>query len=129
MSDNLESRAQEYRNLRDQRSALKATYEAQDEKLKEAMAAIEAEFIAMCKDLGCTSMRTPAGTIIYTETKRYWPSDWDKMYKFIHHHHAYELLERRVSQSAMRDWLEQNPGVAPPGLSFSIEEKATVRAK
>jgi hypothetical protein len=41
--------------------------------------------------------------------------------------HALELFEKRIAQSNMAQFLEENPGVVPPGLNSTSEFDISVR--
>jgi hypothetical protein len=49
------------------------------------------------------------------------------MYKFMLEHEAPELLEKRLHQSNMKQFLEENPEVLPSGLNVDSEYTITVR--
>jgi len=72
--------------------------------------------LTLCEEQNIDSLRTPAGTISRRVRTSYWPSDWDKMHEFIKENSAFHLLEKRVHTSNMKEFLEANPDVAPPGL-------------
>jgi len=40
-----------------------------------------------------------------------------------------ELLEKRIHQTNMREFLEENPEVHPPGLNVDQEYEITIRRK
>ena len=69
------------------------------------------------KALGLSSVRTPAGTVSLMKTTRYNTQDWDSFKQFVLEHQVVDLLEKRIAQSNMAQFLEENPGVVPPGLS------------
>ena len=52
---------------------------------------------------------------------RYSTQDWDEFKKFVLAHEALELLEKRIAQTNMAQFLEENPGVLPPGLNSVTE--------
>jgi hypothetical protein len=58
---------------------------------------------------------------------RYWTSDWDSLHKFVLEHKMPELLERRISQSTMKQLLEEKPDVMPPGLNIDSRYTVTIR--
>ena len=76
---------------------------------------------------GAESVKTASGTIIRQEKIRYSTEDWERMYKFIEDHDAFELLEKRIHQTNMRRYLEDNPDNHPKGLNAFREFKITVR--
>ena len=65
----------------------------------------------------------------YDKKKRFWTSDWEAMSKFIVENEAVDLLEKRISQGNMRQFLEENPEQHPPGLNADNEYTITVRRK
>jgi hypothetical protein len=48
---------------------------------------------------------------------RYSTQDWDSFKKFMIENDALDLLEKRIAQTNMAQFLEENPGVVPPGLN------------
>ena len=80
-----------------------------------------------CKEMGADSIRTPHGTIIRSVKSKYWTGDWDSMYSFIKEHSAFGLLEKRLHQTNMKDFLAENPNVMPMGLNVENEYTVVVR--
>ena len=48
---------------------------------------------------------------------RYNTQDWDSFKAFVLEHQVVDLLEKRIAQTNMAQFLEENPGVVPPGLN------------
>jgi len=69
------------------------------------------------KALGVKSVRTDKGTVTLTTKTRYATQDWDSFKQFIVAHDVVDLLEKRIAQLNMAKFLEDNPGVVPPGLN------------
>lgn len=113
--------------IRDARSKLKNEYEAQDKALEENAKLIEQSMLNACKQLGVDSVRTPYGTIIRSVKSRYWTNDWDSMYRFIRENDAFALLEKRLHQSHMKEFLAENPDLRPAGLNVESEYTVVVR--
>lgn len=116
-----------YIKMRDKRAELKAAYEAEDEKIKEQMALVEFHLLDICKTTGAESIRTGHGTAIRSVQTRYWTGDWSSMHKFIRDHNALDLMERRISQLSMKNFLRENPDLMPPGLNVENKYVVTVR--
>lgn len=116
-----------YINIRDARAKLKQEYEAQDKSLEETAKMLEQSMLDACKQLGVDSVRTPYGTIIRSVKSRYWTNDWDSMYRFIREHDAFALLEKRLHQSHMKEFLTENPDLQPAGLNVESEYTVVVR--
>ena len=98
-----------YIKMRDKRAALKASYEADDNQIKEQMALVEQHLLDVCKSTGAESIKTEHGTAIRSVQTRYWTGDWAAMHKFIRDNNALDLLERRISQLSMKTFLRENP--------------------
>lgn len=116
-----------YIKIRDARSDKKREFEAQDKELEDQLSVLATQMLDTCKEMGADSIRTPHGTIIRTVKSRYWTSDWDSMYSFIEKHGAFGLLEKRLHQTNMKDFLSENPDVLPMGLSVESEYTVSVR--
>jgi hypothetical protein len=123
----LEKLTDTYIKIRDKRSALSREFDAADRALEQEMRLVEAEMLEICKKLGADSIRTNAGTVVRSVKSRYWTNDWDSMYRFIKEHDAYALLEKRLHQSHMKQFLEENPDVQPAGLNVEREFTVVVR--
>ena len=116
-----------YIKIRDARAKLKSEYEAQDTELQGQMDVIEEQLLEACKSIGADSIRTVAGTVIRSVKSRYWTNDWDSMYNFIRQHDAFGLLERRIHQSNMKQFIEENPDLLPMGLNTDSRYSIVVR--
>jgi hypothetical protein len=116
-----------YLKIRDARAELSAKYAEEDKKLEEQMDVIEARLLEICKDTDAESLKTAAGTVMRRVATRYWTNDWDSMYNFVKENDAYGLLERRLHQTNMKQFLEENPDKFPPGMLLDSQYKITVR--
>ena len=76
---------------------------------------------------GVESAKTASGTIMRQERVRFTTEDWERMYRFIEDNDAFELLEKRIHQTNMRRFLEDNPEKEPKGLKAFRETKIVVR--
>jgi hypothetical protein len=90
------------------------TIKAQQQEVKNAM---KDQMMA----LGTKSARTEFGTITLKEKSRFYTQDWDSFKKFVVEHDAVDLLEKRIAQTNMQTFLEENPDLHPPGLSSTSE--------
>jgi hypothetical protein len=118
-----------YIKIRDTKDALYQKYKAETSELEEQMQILKHKLVEVSKETGVTSFSTPHGTAYRTVKNRYWTNDWEQFYKFMREHEAMELLEKRIQQSNMKEFLEQNPDVHPPGLNIDSEYEITIRRK
>lgn len=119
--------AKAYVRIRDERAKLKSDYELQDNELKEQIAVIEQELLSACNRIKADSIRTVHGTIIRSIKSRYWTNDWSSMYKFIKDNDAFALLEKRIHQTNMKEFLNENADLLPAGLNVENEYTIVVR--
>jgi predicted nuclease with TOPRIM domain len=123
----LDKLAKIYRKLRGKISELTQEYDTQVEVLKAQQAEISNAMKDQMKTMGVTSVRTPEGTVVLSVKTRYSTQDWDEFKKFVLENAALELLEKRIAQTNMAQFLEENPGIMPPGLNSSSEYDISVR--
>ena len=109
-----------YRKLRTRMTELTQAYDTQAEVLKAQQDEIKNAIKEQMKAMGVTSVRSTEGTAVMSVKTRYTTQDWDSFKKFIVEHDVVDLLEKRIAQTNMARFLEENPGSVPPGLnSFS----------
>ena len=95
--------------------------------LKEQLDAVSSKLLEICNEQNLDSLRTPVGTVTRRVVTRYWTNDWEQMYRFIKDHDAPYLLEQRIHNGNMRQFLEDNPDTLPVGLNADTKYAITVR--
>jgi len=118
-----------YIKIRDKRNEVKAAFDEEYERLSEQQDLIKQKLMDHCKEHGVESVKTGAGLFYRTTKTKYWTNDWEQMHQFILEHKVPELLERRVSQKAIAQYLEENPDKLPKGLNSVTEYTINVRKK
>lgn len=116
-----------YIKMRDKRASLLREYEAEDEEIKSQMEVVESKLLELCKAISADSLKTKHGTVIRTVKTRYWTSDWNSMHKFVMENNMPELLEKRISQTTMKQLLDENPDMMPPGMNVDSRYSVTIR--
>ena len=124
---NLDGLAKVYLKIRDAKDALTSQYKQQVAELDEQLQVLGNEMLETCKEMNASSIRTPHGTIVRSVKSRYWTNDWDSMYQFIKTNDAFGLLEKRLHQTNMKEFLSENPDVQPIGLNVENEYTVVVR--
>ena len=110
-------------------SEIQAAFTAEEKALKEQMAKVKSALLDYCKEQNVESVRTAEGLFYRGVSTRYWTSDWESMGKFVVENNVPELLEKRLHQGNMKQFLEANPDLLPPGLNVDSEYTITVRRK
>ena len=123
----LEKLVKIYLKLRTRMTELTQEYDTQAEVLKGQQDEIKNAIKEQMKAMGVTSVRTTEGTAVMSVKTRYYTQDWDSFKKFMIEHEAVDLLEKRIAQLNMAQFLEENPGVVPPGLNSASEYDISVR--
>lgn len=118
-----------YIRIRDTKDALTSKYKAEVAALDEQMAVLKHKLLDISKDTGVTSFSTSNATAYRTIKNRYWTNDWESFYGFMREHGAMELLEKRIHQMNMKEFMENNPDTHPPGLNIDSEYEITIRRK
>ena len=118
-----------YQKIRSARSELSAKFKEEDSDLSSKLDTVKKALLKYCDDQGVESVRTSEGLFYRSVKTKYWTSDWEQMHSFILEHEAPELLDKRVNQSNMRQFLEENPDLVPRGLNVDSEYTLSVRKK
>jgi DNA-binding ferritin-like protein (Dps family) len=116
-----------YQKIRARVQALTTEYETQLDELKAQQQEVANEMKNRMQKLGMASVRTTEGTIVLGQKTRFFTSDWDSFKQFVLEHEVLDLFEKRIAQGNMKQFLEENPGVVPPGLNSDSEVTITVR--
>jgi hypothetical protein len=117
---------QVYVKIRDAKAAKTKEMEDAIAALDAQLEAIEGELLELCKTTGQDGGKTQFGSFRRSVKTRYWTSDWDSMYRFIKEHDMPELLERRVSQTTFKEFLQANPDKMPQGMNVDSRYAITV---
>lgn len=125
----LEKLTKVFLKIKARRSELSVQFKEQDDSLKIQQDTIKKALLDHCKEHNVESVRTSEGLFYRTVRTRFWTSDWQSMYKFIAEHDVPELLEKRLNQSNVKQFLEENPEVLPMGLNVDSEYLISVRKK
>ena len=123
----LDKLAKVYRKIRTRIQELTTEYETQVEGLKTTQQEVSNSIKDHMLQTGLKSVRTDEGTIILSQKTRYSTHDWDAFKSFVLEHQVLDLFEKRIAQLNMKQFLEENPGVVPPGLNSDSEYAITVR--
>jgi hypothetical protein len=123
----LDKLARVYRKIRSKIQVLSQEYETQIEVLKAQQQEISNAMKDAMLASGLKSVRTDEGTIMLGTKTRYTTSDWDSFKQFVLEHQVLDLFEKRIAQTNMSQFLEENPGLVPPGLNSDTEYQITVR--
>jgi hypothetical protein len=129
MSDSvsIEDMVEAYRNVRDTIAKRKEVFEAQMEKLEKSLEVISSSILEFCNEHNLDSVKTPMGTVSRRVQSRYWTNDWESMYNFVVDQNIPFVLEKRIHNGNMQQFLDENPDLMPMGLQLDRKFVIQVR--
>lgn len=127
MSENVEQLVSVYLKIRDAIEEKEEQHKADVEELKGQLDVVSQQLLTICRDQNVDGLKTALGTVSRRIKERYWTNDWNSMYEFIKQRDATYLLERRIHQNNMKQFLEENPDDLPIGLQADREYVIQVR--
>jgi len=110
-----------YRKIKEHMDTLTQAYDTQLEELKAQQEQIKFALKDQMKANGQTSVKTSFGTVSLVTKTRYSTQDWDSFKRFVVEHEVVDLLEKRIAQANMAKFIDENPGLVPPGLNSMSE--------
>jgi hypothetical protein len=119
--------AKVYRKMQSRIQELTTQYENEIEDIKRQQDVVKIALKDQMLKLGVSSVRTDQGTVVLSTKTRYNTQDWDSFKEFIKEHDALDLLEKRIAQTNMSTFLEENPSLVPAGLNSTTEYAISVR--
>ena len=87
--------------------------------------AITAKLLELCNGESLNGFKTDAGTVSRKVQSRFWASDWEEMYAYVNEHQAPYLLEKRIHNGNMKEFLQGNK--PPQGLQVDNKYVISVR--
>lgn len=129
MTVSIDKLTKAYIKIRERRAELSAKFKEEDGALVEQMDQIKRALLEYCKEHEVESVRTSEGMFYRTVKQRYWTSDWESMHRFIMEHNVPDFLEKKLHQTNVRQFIEENPDLLPPGLNVDSEYVISVRKK
>ena len=116
-----------YVRIRDAKEQMEREHDEKIAKLKSDMEAIEQALLELCKTTGQDGGKTQFGSFSRSVKSRYWTNNWGRMYEFIRANDAVDLLEQRLHQTNMKQFLIDNPDKLPEGLNVDSKYSIIVR--
>ncbi len=116
-----------YIKMRDAKAKLAAEFKEKETELNTQMDQVKAALLDYCKEHEVESVRTASGLVYRSMRTRYWTSDWEAMHRFVVDNNVPEFLEKRLNQTVVKSFLEENPETVPPGINADSEYTITVR--
>jgi hypothetical protein len=104
-----------------------AEYQAKIDEIEEQRQEVRNTILEIMKEQKLESVRTDHGTVTKGVKDRYWSNDWSALHQYIIEHGAVGLLQQRIHETNMRDWIAAHPNDFPPSLNIDREFGITIR--
>ena len=126
MSFTVEQVVETYLKLRRKKEAVENETKDRVAELKAKRTKLESWLMQKADEDGVTSFKTTAGTAFVTTTDFANVADWDAVLTFIKENDAFDMLEKRVSKTAVRAHMDET-GDVPPGITYGSKIGINVR--
>jgi len=117
----------QYIAARNEVEEVEARHKAELIPVKEKLEGLSFQLLEICNENNADSIKTPMGTVSRRVSSRFWTTDWERMYEFITKNEAPFLLEQRIHNGNMRQFMEENPDQMPIGLQSTSKYVIQVR--
>jgi len=115
-----------YLKLRRKKEAIESEAKEKVKGIKDNMAKLEGWIKEQADNQGVKSFKTDHGTAFLTTTDFAQVADWDAVLGYIKENDAFDMLEKRVSKTAVRGYIEKNKSV-PSGVNYGTRIDVNVR--
>lgn len=116
-----------YLKIRNAIAEMEDRHKAELAVVREQFDLVAEKLLEICNEQNVEGIKTSAGTVSRRIVSRYWTNDWESMHDFIRKHDALELLEHRIHQGNMKQFLDENPDDYPMGLQ--ADRKYTIQVR
>ena len=124
----LDEIVQAFLSIRGQREAIAREFELKDAELKAEQVQLEQVLLEQCNSLNAETIRTGAGTVVKTLKENFICSDWDGLKSFILENGLIELMQQRLHNGNLKEYLATHEGEGmPPGVSSFREYSIVVK--
>jgi len=125
---NVEELVNVYLTIRREREILTEQFKAKDRELANDLSSLEQVLLQECNKINANSINTPTGTVVRSVKDTYTCIDWNNFKQFVLETGAIDVLQQRIHQSNLKEFMTQHEGDGlPPGVNVSREFTVVVR--
>jgi len=118
-----------YLKMRDEKDRLTREYEEQKRALETNMEKISAQLLKFLNDNAIDSSSADGVTFFKQEEVKPSCSDWSAFHAWIAREDAFDMLQKRITVTALKEYMETNEGALPPGVNVHREYVVRIRRK
>jgi hypothetical protein len=116
-----------YVALRRDKEQIEADTKAKLKPINDSMLLIEKYLKQIMDDRGITQIKSDKfGTAFLTTTDYANVENWDSLLEFVISNERYEMLQKSVTKTAVREYIQEHKAV-PPGVSYGTKIDVSIR--
>lgn len=115
-----------YIMMRNEIAQIEAAAESQVKDIKVGQQKLEAWLRLKSEETGVDSFKTAHGTAYFKENDYASIADWSTTLPWIVQHEAWDMLQKRITTTAVRNYLSETKQL-PPGVNFVTRLELNVR--
>lgn len=116
-----------YLKIRNEKHAYKRAADAVLVEYEAKLKRLGAELLDRMNKQKVKNIASDMGTAVRVKQIIPRADDWDRFYRWISENDAFEALERRVKRTFIQDYMEENKGAIPPGISVMTSFEVVVK--
>jgi len=94
---------------------------------KKIVESLKADMLTEMEHIGTSTYNGNKGTISMAQYEVPVVDNWEQVYKYIHKHEAYDLLQRRITSAAWRDRLDEGEKIK--GIQAMTQNRLRINVK
>jgi hypothetical protein len=118
---------QAYLAIRDARTAKRHAWEKEDLALEEDSDKLKVLMLSILNQTDTKSMATELGTVYRSEKLKPSAADWGAIWEWAKANDGFEIVEKRLKTTFIKEYMEQNDGALPPGVNAHRQFEVSVR--
>jgi predicted choloylglycine hydrolase len=124
-----DNRVGQYVKLRDLIKAKEDKHKEELKPFKEALEKLNVAMVAHLTSVGADSVNTQFGTVYRTIKKSATIADMDLFWSYVTTNSDFDMIDKKANKTRVEDYINENGGQLPPGVTFSQVEQVGVRRK
>ncbi len=116
-----------YVKLRDEKDELDRLHKEKVAKYSAKLEELDAYLLAELSAMGMESVRTDHGTAYVSRKERFNCTSWPELIPWLIQNNQVELLQKRLSETNLKQYIQQNSGALPPAIQSTVVREVNVR--
>lgn len=118
-----------YQKIRAAREDLAREFKVKDDELKEKQERLQNFLLDFLNTNGLQNAATESGIFYKQEDVIPTAADWQAFYAWVKQNDAFDALEKRITRTFIKNWMDDHDGTPPPGVSVFRKYKVGIRRK